>query len=123
MSESYKLQGIMLDDQELLSSMDTELEGSSSVVPVKFSKKTGTFVPSAGGMLLSEDEFRELTEAVDEQVERISGEICSGNISVSPKREKDRDMEGKVRTSCRYCGYKSICMFDTSFRGCRFQNV
>lgn len=122
-SESYKLQGIMLDDQELLSSMDTELEGSSSVVPVKFSKKTGTFVPSAGGMLLSEDEFRELTEAVDEQVERICGEICSGNISVSPKREKDRDMEGKVRTSCRYCGYKSICMFDTSFRGCRFQNV
>ena len=113
----------MLDDQELLSSMDTELEGSSSVVPVKFSKKTGTFVPSAGGMLLSEDEFRELTKAVDEQVERICGEICSGNISVSPKREKDRDMEGKVRTSCRYCGYKSICMFDTSFRGCRFQNV
>lgn len=121
--ESYRLQGIMLDDHELLCSMDTELDTSSNVIPVKLSKKTGTFVPSAGGMMLSEDEFRELSDAVDAQVQRICTEICSGSIAVKPKREKKRDMEGKVRTSCKYCGYKSICMFDTSFKGCRYENI
>ncbi len=121
--ESYKLQGIMLDDTGMINSMDIGFDGNSSVVPVKFSKTKGVFVPSPGSELLSEEEFRELSEEVDAQIKRICTEICGGSIAAEPKREKKRDMDGKVVTSCRYCRYRSICMFDTAFRGCRFRTV
>ena len=65
-------------------------------------------------------------ESYDEagrQVERICNEIYSGSIDIAPKREKDKDMDGARRTACSYCGYRSICMFDTSFDGCKYTEV
>lgn len=122
-ADAYRLEGILLNDEGLIDSMDSEISGSSQVIPVKISKKEGGYVPSAGGYLLSQDEFRELYEQVDRQVERICEEIYAGNIEIKPKREKKKDMKGEYRNACKYCGYKSICMFDTSFEGCRYEQV
>lgn len=122
-ADAYRLEGIVLDDEEIICSMDSEIEGASQVIPVKSSKKTGGYVSASGGYLMSTDDFMELYEQVGRQVERICGEIYSGRIDIRPKREKTRDMEGNMITACRYCGYKSICMFDTSFSGCRYEQV
>lgn len=72
---------------------------------------------------MSKEEFGQLYQQVEEQVERICGEICSGSIDIRPKREKEKDMEGNYKTACKYCGYRSICIFDTSFQGCGYEQV
>ncbi|NLD20567.1 MAG: hypothetical protein GX663_10070 [Clostridiales bacterium] len=121
LKKAYCLEGIVVNDENLIENMDTEIEKSSSVIPVK-RDKTGQLVQSSGGLLLSDEEFKELSDKVDSQVSRICRELYSGKIDVSPAREKDSGKYGRM-TACRYCGYKSVCLFDTSFRGCRYREV
>lgn len=123
MEDAYKLEGIVLDDMDMIDSMDTEIGGASKVLPIKYVKKNGSYSGSSGGYLFSREEFEELSAQVDQQVERICREICDGKIDIRPKKEKKKDMEGNYKTSCKYCSYKSICMFDTAFPGCRYERV
>lgn len=123
MEDAYKLEGIVLDDMDMIDSMDTEIGGASKVLPIKYVKKNGTYSGSSGGYLFSREEFEELSAQVDRQVDRICREICDGKINIRPKKEKKKDMEGNYKTSCKYCSYKSICMFDTAFPGCRYERV
>lgn len=123
MEDAYKLEGIVLDDMDMIDSMDTEIGGASKVLPIKYVKKNGSYSGSSGGYLFSREEFEELSAQVDQQVERICREISNGNIDIRPKKETKKDMEGNYRTSCKYCSYKSICMFDTAFPGCRYERV
>ena len=123
MEDAYKLEGIVLDDMDLIDAMDTEIGGASKVLPIKYVKKNGTYAGSSGGYLFSREEFEELSAQVDLQVDRICREICDGKIDIRPKREKKKDMEGNHKTSCKYCSYKSICMFDTAFPGCWYERV
>lgn len=123
MEDAYKLEGIILDDMDLIDAMDTEIGGASKVLPIKYVKKNGTYSGSSGGYLFSREEFEELSAQVDRQVDRICREICDGKIDIRPKKEKKKDMEGNYKTSCKYCSYKSICMFDTAFPGCRYERV
>ena len=126
LDESYRLVGIVLNDEKLISAMDREFAedgaGSSSVVPVKIAGKNKELKAAAGGHLMEHEEFNELMEQVDQQVKRICTEICSGNIDIKPKRERKKDLSGH-KTACRYCEYKSICMFDTSFDSCRYELI
>lgn len=123
MEDAYKLEGIVLDDMDLIDAMDTEIGGASKVLPIKYVKKNGTYSGSSGGYLFSREEFEELSAQVDRQVDRICREICDGKIDIRPKKEKKKDMEGNYKTSCKYCSYKSICMFDTAFPGFRYERV
>lgn len=123
MEDAYKLEGIVLDDMDMIDSMDTEIGGASKVLPIKYVKKNGSYSGSSGGYLFSREEFEELSTQVDQQVERICREISDGNIDIRPKKETKKDMEGNYKTSCKYCSYKSICMFDTAFPGCRYERV
>lgn len=123
MEDAYKLEGIVLDDMDMIDSMDTEIGGASKVLPIKYVKKNGSYSGSSGGYLFSREEFEELSQQVDQQVERICREIRDGNIDIRPKKETKKDMEGNYKTSCKYCSYKSICMFDTAFPGCRYERV
>ena len=123
MEDAYKLEGIVLDDMDMIDSMDTEIGGASKVLPIKYVKKNGSYSGSSGGYLFSREEFDELSAQVDQQVERICREISNGKIDIRPKKETKKDMEGNYRTSCKYCSYKSICMFDTAFPGCRYERV
>ena len=123
MEDAYKLEGIVLDDMDLIDAMDTEIGGASKVLPIKYVKKNGTYSGSSGGYLFSREEFEELSAQVDRQVDRICREICDGKIDIRPKKEKKKDMEGNHKTSCKYCSYKSICMFDTAFPGCWYERV
>lgn len=121
--DAYRLEGVVLNDRQIIEAMDGEFDDSSKVVPVKKSRKDGAYAAASGGSLISEDEFKELYEQVNSHVERICRDICSGVISIEPKREKKKDMEGNYKTACKYCRYKGICMFDTSIDGCRYSSV
>lgn len=124
MEDAYKLEGIVLDDMDMIGSMDTELAGTSKVIPIKYVKKSGAYASSAGGYLFTREEFDELSQQVDSQVERIcAGDLRRQDRHPSEKKKRKKTWRAKHRTSCKYCSYKSICMFDTAFPGCWYERV
>ena len=42
MADAYRLEGILLNDEKLISAMDGEIDGASHVIPVKVSGKDGS---------------------------------------------------------------------------------
>ncbi|MDO4518191.1 MAG: PD-(D/E)XK nuclease family protein, partial [Bacillota bacterium] len=127
MIEACRLEGVFVNDKGLIDAMDTTLEdqdegkAKSSVIPIKMGKEGyETYSSSA---LLTREEFKELCEASREQVKEICQKIQSGEIDIAPKRERKPTPDGGRFSACTYCQYRSICLFDTSFRNCRYTNV
>jgi len=102
--------------------MDDTLEPSrnSSVLPLRQNKDL-TIKSLGKSELLSQQEFDELCNTTISKVREICRDIQSGKIAIEPKREKGSG--DWTKTSCTYCSYKSICLFDTSFRSCRYKPV
>ncbi len=123
--DSYKLEGIMVDDAAILEAMDEDLsEGDSRVLPVRFVKSADAFRSSGqNSHLISQEDFEALCEEAKDQMERICNEVFEGRIDIAPKREQRTDESGACYNSCKYCKYGSICMFDTGFDGCRYTKV
>lgn len=117
-----RLEGVLVDDENIIRAMDETIKPgeSSSVIPVKQLVK-GEIKKSGAGEMLSEDTFNELCDVTAEHVRRICREIIEGRIDIAPKMEKGSG--GRAKTSCSYCGYRSICLFDTSFRDCKYEIV
>ena len=114
----------MVDDENILKIMDETLEpGVSSRVLSVRQLKNGSIKPSGACEMMSTEEFRELCSITARQVERICREIQEGRIDIAPKKERKSGPDGEAITACRYCSCKSICLFDTSFRDCRYELV
>lgn len=124
LEKNYRLQGIMLHEDSAIKAMDSDIGKDSAkesmVIPVKYVKDRQQWEESAGGIWFTRAEMDELIGQVDEQVKRICKGICDGSIDIKPKREKD---SAEKKTACKYCSYKSICMFDLAFAGCSYELV
>ena len=122
-AKSCRLEGIMVRDENILCAMDGTIapKETSTVLPLR-QNKDGTIKQTASGELLTGEEFDELCSVTMEHVQKICQDIQSGRIDIEPKKEKGSS--GRyTKTSCTYCSFKSICLFDTSFRNCRFKLV
>lgn len=119
-----RLKGLFVEDESMIKAMDETIEPKSSsvVIPVQ-QLKDESFKAYSDSEMLSRDEFDELMAKTREQVDRICHEIQEGRIDIKPKREKDKDSSGSYKNACTFCNYKSICLFDTSFRSCRYEQV
>ena len=122
-AKACKLEGLVVDDESIVNSMDQTLECGSSSVAVPVRKLKDGELQNSGGILISGDDFKKLCSRTAEHVERICREIQEGRIDIDPKMEKRGSAGSEPKTSCSYCEYKSICLFDTSFRQCRFEMV
>ncbi|MBQ6497006.1 MAG: PD-(D/E)XK nuclease family protein [Firmicutes bacterium] len=132
LKEGYVMEGITIDDKRLFQAFDGPFyreasEGNScksTTIPIKHAKTKDVYSALGNSELLSESDFKELCDITTQQVERICREIYEGRIDIAPKREKKgKDANGARRNACTYCGYRSICMFDTTFDGCRYTEV
>lgn len=121
-AKSCKLQGIMVGEEQVLMAMDDTVMATryAKVLPLQ-KVKTGV-EPLGSSQLLTEKEFRKLCDTTIENVKQICAGIQSGHIGIEPKREKDKKGDYAM-TSCTYCSFKSICLFDTSFRNCRYKLI
>ena len=108
---------------KILKAMDDTIapKETSTVLPLK-QLKSGELKTLSSGELLSAEEFEELCKVTIENVKELCSDIQSGHIEIEPKKEKGSS-GGWTKTSCTYCSYKSICLFDTSFRNCRYKLI
>ena len=113
--DTYKMDGILLADDDVIRDIAGDFEGASSVVKLK-KKNDGTIDANSQKRLLSEDQFAELQEAVKKATEQICEDISKGKIPIKPKKSGDTD-------PCKYCDYTNICRFNTTLRGCEYEEL
>ena len=97
LTDRYKRNGLLLNDQQVLDAMEPGLGGK--YLPIRLTQK-GTF--SGADSLKTLEEFGELLTSVETTVKKIGREIKKGNASALPMRD------GKHLT-CDHCELKPIC--------------
>jgi len=113
--KSFKLDGVVLDNQSIIESIAGEFSGYSDILPVR-KTKDGLYAGTTEKKLLKEEDFSELLDAVNNKVKELCGELSEGSIEIKPKKVKEE-------TACKFCKYKSICYFDLSFEGCAYDVI
>ncbi|MED4729956.1 helicase-exonuclease AddAB subunit AddB [Aneurinibacillus migulanus] len=99
----FKMKGLLVENEEIVRLMDTELEtGYSDILPVALKKDGGFYSTSRVISSKRLDQLRGYTRAM---IREIGQRITDGDISIYPYRHKKR-------TACTFCTFKSVCQFD-----------
>lgn len=114
MRKFFRLNGIMVDDGQVIDSIAGEFDGYSDIVPLRSGKEG--IKATSDGFLLSDEEFDALQVDVDRQIRKLCGQLAEGRIAITPKKTERE-------SPCTYCQYKGICRFDLDFPGCNFEII
>ncbi|WP_416175877.1 helicase-exonuclease AddAB subunit AddB [Clostridium sp.] len=106
--KSLKMNGLILDDIDVIKDMDSSISGSSEIIPVSV-KKNGE-VSYSRSSVAKEEQFQMLRKYVRVTMERLCERILEGDIEISPYMYKSR-------SGCDFCIYSPICQFDTLIKG------
>ncbi|MFL0197537.1 helicase-exonuclease AddAB subunit AddB [Clostridium sp. WILCCON 0269] len=112
--KSLKMNGLLLDDLDVIKQMDTNMEKNSDIISVSI-KKDGS-LSKAHSSLATKKQFELLRKYVRNTIAGLCEKILSGNIEVTPYKNK-------AQNGCSYCDYSAICQFDTSIRGNKYKVI
>lgn len=100
---SHKMNGLLIENTEIVRLMDTSLEsGYSQIIPAAITRKD-TFYSNA--KVADQSIFDQLQQYIFSLIERAGFDMISGDISLNP-------YEYKARNACTFCSFKSVCQFD-----------
>jgi len=112
LKKELKMTGVLVKDYDVLRLMDETSSDHSDLIPVRFTKKGDV----SGSSIYSQDDFEMLLDFVKEKVKKISREIMSGKIDISPCRQnEDR--------ACKRCPYGAFCNFDVLVDGNEYRTL
>ncbi len=113
--KSFKLNGVIVDDPNVIRNVAGDFSGISDIVPIRINKE-GLISGTGKDNLLTDEEFESLREKVCEKVTDICKSLAGGGIEIHP-------MKTAATSACAYCRYKGICRFDTIFEGCSYNII
>lgn len=102
--KAFRMNGLVLWDQDIIHSMDSGMETKSDIVPVEV-KKDGTL--SAKSSAASALQLQSLRRTLQKTLQKTLREILDGSAEVCPARYKKEN-------ACTWCRYHDICRFDTT---------
>lgn len=106
--KKFKMEGLVLGDEEVVRLMDKSLEsGRSSVISVGI-KNNGEFYSNSS--IASDEEFQYLRKHIRRKFKEAGTKITNGVIDISPYKFGNQ-------ISCATCPFKQICQFDQSLEG------
>lgn len=103
--KKFKMNGLMLGDQNVLKLMDQTLESGDSQIISAGIKKDGNLTKKS--KVASLNEFDDLRNYVRKLYQTTGEAIVDGQVEIAPFKLKDK-------TPCTFCSYKSVCQFDES---------
>lgn len=106
--ESYQMQGVIVENDEVLRAMDQiayDERKKSPLVKVTFTK-TGLHKSHTKGVV-KEDELNALMDHAWDELKTSSQSMYEGDIAIDP-------FDYQERTPCTFCEYRSVCQFDES---------
>jgi ATP-dependent helicase/nuclease subunit B len=101
--KSYKMNGLLLDDPEVIMEMDDQISGFSKVIPVRMNKDGN--LSKSSSKVVEPEQMRLLQSFVRKKHEQAGNGMNAGDTRVLPYRIKDK-------MPCNYCSYRSVCQFD-----------
>ena len=106
--EKLKLSGLINSDRNVIDMFDSDISGSSPVIPVSFNKDGSL---RKGGSALSEDDINALIEGVNAKIKELGQNILAGKIDTAlEKAFADGISREKCKSDhCTYCEFESIC--------------
>lgn len=105
--------GVVQNSEEILEHLDRGFSGTSQVIPVARTQAGGL---SKTSKVLSEEEFRVISDFAKKQMNKAEKEILAGNVELKPY-----DLGG--RTGCDYCPYHAVCGFDEKLEGHEYRKL
>lgn len=104
--KKFKMQGLLLEDEQVIKLMDTDLSsGVSKIIPAGL-KKNGGF-RERDSKTAQEATFNNLQSYIRQLMVQAGLSITSGAVDLNPYQQKQR-------TACDMCSYRSVCQFDSS---------
>lgn len=101
--KKYKMQGLLLSNEQIVKLMDTSLEsGTSQVIPAGV-KKNGEFYNSS--KVADNETFSSLQQHISHLMMQAGIDMTNGGVHLNPYQHKQR-------TACTYCPFLSVCQFD-----------
>lgn len=101
--KSYKMNGLLVDEPEVIMEMDEQIEGFSKVVPVRMNKDGN--LSKSSSKVVDQENMKLLQSFVRKKHEQAGNGMNAGDTRVYPYRLKDK-------MPCTYCSYRSVCQFD-----------
>lgn len=97
--EQGKMNGIILDDPEVIEGMEGEEGGFISRISFDSQGK-------AKGSVFDMHRFKLLHKTIDDIVANMAGELHKGNVEAVPV------CDGDYKNTCDYCEYKAVCCYE-----------
>ena len=108
--------GLLNGSVEVVEALDKDLEDSSDSLVVNLGKKKdGTLKKNE--RVISEEDFRIISDAVRLHMENTAKNMADGDISTNPYRLSNTD------TACAFCPYHSVCGFDEEICGYEYREI
>ncbi|MBQ8002620.1 MAG: PD-(D/E)XK nuclease family protein [Clostridia bacterium] len=105
--KKMKMDGLVLEDEEILTAMDAFYAQGSDVIPAKRTSK-GTF--DAYSKVATAESFSTISKHAKSTVKRLCSEILAGRNEIHP-----------TQSACKYCDMKTLCGFDPLLPGCSYK--
>ncbi|WP_019414451.1 helicase-exonuclease AddAB subunit AddB [Paenisporosarcina sp. TG20] len=112
--KKYKMRGLLIDDASVLNEMDTEISGTSKVIPARINKDGS--ISKSFSKVVSPQDLANLRTFVRTKHQQAGDGMLAGETSVSPYRIKDK-------TACDYCNFRSVCQFDPTDPDQQYRNL
>ncbi|HLR74610.1 MAG TPA: helicase-exonuclease AddAB subunit AddB [Virgibacillus sp.] len=101
--KQYKMQGMLISDEQIVKLMDTSLEsGTSDIIPAGVKKNGGFYSRSK---VASSETFNALQEHIRQLMVKAGINMTSGVIDLNP-------FEHKQQNACTFCPFDAVCQFD-----------
>lgn len=110
--KSFKMKGLILNDQNVVQLMDRSLESGNSQIISAGINKDGTL--RKGSKVATLEEFSDLRQYMRQLYEKTGNDIVSGAVDIAPYKLKDKK-------PCTFCAYKSVCQFDESIESNQYR--
>jgi ATP-dependent helicase/nuclease subunit B len=107
-SKSLRMDGIILNDEDVVSGMEKDLRGK--FIPVR-RNKSGEFRSSS---LMNSDEIYIIMRYISAKIKNMVRKLSEGKTDVSPISIRRGN---GIKVFCDYCPYKTVCGFESD--GCR----
>ena len=114
MMKKFKMNGLVLNDQNVIQLMDRTLETGNSQIISAGIKKDGTLTKNS--KVATIEDFADLRQFMRQLYEKTGNEIVSGNVAIDPYKMKDN-------RPCTFCAYKSVCQFDESIETNQYRHL
>ncbi len=114
--EKLRPTGYVGAERDILEHLDHSLGAGagSQVIPVRLNKDGS---PRAGSRTLTAEEWKELTDRVQEAICTLSSDILKGRVDANPVELDSRS------TFCTYCPYQDSCGFDKRLPGYEYRTL